>query len=227
MITSSTPNEGKSFISIQLWKMMADLGLKTLLVDADLRNSSLRTDYELSSNEGEMKDITHFLAGKAGIQEVIHTTNVENGYIIPVANNLANPTLLLEKKRFGQMIEACRDTFDYVIVDTPPLGSVADALKIATHCDGSVLVVRAGETPKKLVENSVNLLKPTNTPLLGMILSRVEMDRKGGLYYGRYGRYGKYSRYGSYYNPAPVEEDAKPLQMPVLKEDKAGSEEAN
>jgi capsular exopolysaccharide synthesis family protein len=196
MVTSSTPNEGKSFISIQLWKMMADLGMKSLLIDADLRNSTLRQDYEAGSDEEEIKDIAHFLAGKASIQDVIHATNFENAYVIPVAQNIANPTLLLEKKRFGQMIEACKETFDYVIIDTPPLGSVADALKIATHCDGTALVVRAGETPRKLVENSVSQLKPTGTPLLGMILNRMMPNSNNAGYYNKY--YSKYSYYRHY-----------------------------
>jgi capsular exopolysaccharide synthesis family protein len=171
---------------------MADLGLKTLLIDTDLRNSTMRTDYELSTHGIQMKDIAHFLAGQTGIQDVIYSTSIDNAYIIPVVNNLANPSMLLEKKRFGQMIEACRNTFDYVIVDTPPLGAVADALTISTHCDGALLVVRAGETSRKVIQQSINMLKPTKIPLLGIALNRVKNAQRGNKYYGGYARYGEY-----------------------------------
>lgn len=83
--------------------------------------------------------------------------------------------------------------FGYVLVDTPPLGSVADALNIATHCDGTVLVVRSGETPRKMVQNSVELLKRTTTPLLGVVLNRVNVNSKSNRYYNRYYNYGYYN----------------------------------
>lgn len=193
MITSSLPNEGKSFISIELWKMMADIGKKTLLIDTDMRNSTIREDYEIISDQEEIKDIGQFLAGDASIQDVIYATNFKNGYIIPVTQTMTNPSILLEQNRFGQMIEACKETFDYVIVDTPPLGVVADALKIATYADGIALVVAAGETPRKLVENSVAQLRPTNTPLLGMVLNRMTHTSNNAGYYNKY-----YSNYNYY-----------------------------
>ncbi len=194
MITSSTPNEGKSFIAINLWRMIAEIGSKVLLVDCDLRNSTLRTKYGFKAPD-QIEGIAHYLSGKLhDLDETIYQTNIENGYIIPLGTAIANPSILLEGPRFCQMIQTCKAKFDYVIVDTPPLANVADALNIATHCDGSLLVVRGGETSRKLVVNSLRQLERTGKPLLGTVLNRVDTGGKYNRYY-----YSKYYRYGQYY----------------------------
>lgn len=199
MITSSVPNEGKSFITVNLWKMLADLGNRVLLIDCDLRNSVLRTQYGISC-KNKITGIAHYLSGKAELEDAIYATNIPNGFIVPLYTAIANPTILLEGERFSAMVNRCAQQFDYVLIDTPPLGSVADALKIATHADGTVLVVRSGVTSRKVVNDSVNLLKRTGTPLLGLVLSRAEINRKGRYYYKRYyhdgGYYKNYNGYG-------------------------------
>ena len=132
------------------------------------------------------------------MSDVIYQTNIPNGYMIPTTSAIANPTILLEGTRFSHMIESCAKTFSYVLIDTPPLGSVADALNVAPHCDGTVLVVRSGATPRKLVDNSVQLLKRTETPLLGIVLNRADMNSKSNMYYHRYYRSSYYyNSYGS------------------------------
>lgn len=193
MVTSSVPNEGKSFVAMQLWKQIAEVGTPTLLIDCDLRNSELRSRYGISSNE-KLLGVAHYLAGRADLEDVLYQTNIPNGYILPVSASIANPTILLEASRFAQMIDTCAKMFGYILIDTPPIGSVADALNIATHCDGTVLVVRSGSTPRKMVDNSMQLLKRTETPLLGIVLNRADMSGKSNVYYHRYYR----SRY--YYN---------------------------
>lgn len=198
MITSTLPNEGKSFIATNLWKMMAGVGNKVVLLDCDLRNSTIRAKYNLKSDE-ELKGIVHYLSGQADVEDVIYETNVPNGYIIPVITNISSPAILLEGRRFKMLLEACRQVFDYVIVDTPPLGSVSDALNIVSQCDGSLLVVRSGEIPRRMVSDSMAMLKKTGKPMLGVVLNRV-MGNGGSksYYYKRYYHYSKY--YSSYYN---------------------------
>lgn len=191
MVTSSVPNEGKSFVAVQLWKQIAEVGTPTLLIDCDLRNSELRSKYGISSTE-KLLGGAHYLAGRAELDDVLYQTNIPNAYILPVASSIANPTILLESERFSQMLETCKKMFGYILLDTPPLGSVADALNIATHCDGTVLVVRSGSTPRKMVDNSVQLLKRTETPLLGVVLNRADMNSKSNVYYHRYYRSGYY-----------------------------------
>ena len=204
MVTSSVPNEGKSFVTLQLclqlWKMIAEVGVPAVLIDCDLRNSEMRRKYEVRILRNEkLVGVPHYLAGQAAIEDVIYKTNIPNGYMIPVTSAIANPTILLESPNFTRMLEYCAERFTYVLVDTPPLGSVADALNIARHCDGSVLVVRSGDTPRKVVLNSVQQLKRTDTPLLGVVLNRANVDSKSSLYYHRYYKSGYYYKnYGSH-----------------------------
>lgn len=201
MITSTLPNEGKSFIATNLWRMMASVGNKVVLLDCDLRNSTVKAKYNLKSDE-ELKGIVHYLSGQADVEDVIYKTNVPNGFIVPVINNVSSPAMLLEGRRFKLLLEACRQVFDYVIVDTPPLGSVADALNIVSQCDGSLLVVRSGEIPRRMVADSLAMLKKTGKPMLGVVLNRVMSNGSSkSYYYKRYYHYGKYySRYYNYYN---------------------------
>ncbi|OUN68384.1 hypothetical protein B5G12_12655 [Faecalibacterium sp. An58] len=187
MVTSSVPNEGKSFITMQLWKMMAEVGTPALLIDCDFRNSEMRRKYSIRSVRNEkLLGAPHYLAGKAELDEVIYKTNIPNGFMIPVTSAIANPTILLESPNFTKMLDYCSERFPYVLVDTPPLGSVADALNIARHCDGSVLVVRSGDTPRKVVENSVQLLRRAESPLLGIVLNRADVNNRSSAYYHRY-----------------------------------------
>ncbi len=197
MVTSSVPNEGKSFISIQLWKMLAEVGVRTLIIDCDLRNSEMRSKLGISYTDGSAIGCAHYLAGKATLDDVIYKTNIKNGYMIPAANTIINPIMLLENESFDRMLSKVSDVFDMVIIDTPPLASVADGLNIATKVDGTVLVVRSNETPRRLINNSVSLLKRTGTPLLGMVLNRIDTKSGGSGYYSRYYKNGYY--YGDYY----------------------------
>ena len=194
MVSSSMPNEGKSFIALQLWKQLAEAGQKTLLIDCDLRGSVMRQTYGLVSSD-KMMGLAYYLSKQAEKDDVIYGTDIRNAYMIPVASTVANPTILLEGNRFEELIEECKNEFDYIIVDTPPLGIIADGLSIATVCDGTLLVVRSNETGKKVVDNSVQLLKRTGTPLLGIVLNRVDMKKKSGGYYGSYGKYGYGEKY--------------------------------
>lgn len=197
MVTSSTPNEGKSFVAMQLWKNFANVGSKVVLIDADIRNSEMRDRYGFEA-QGGLMGIEHYLSGKMGVNDALYATNIRNGYLVPVSTNVIDPTTLLESARFEQLIKGCRDQFDTVIVDTPPLGSVADALNIAKFCDGSLLVIASNSTPRKVINDVMGSLKRTEKPLLGIVLNRVDTSRKssGYGYYYRYGSYGNYGQYG-------------------------------
>lgn len=198
MVTSSTPNEGKSFVTVQLWKNLAAVGNRVVLIDADIRNSEMRDRYGFEATGGFV-GIEHYLSGKTGVNDVLYETNIKNGYIIPVSTNVIDPTTLLESPRFEHMINACRQGFTTVIVDTPPLGNVADALNIAKFCDGNLLVVATNATPRKIVMEVMTSLRRTEKPLLGVVLNRADISRKGyGYGYYRYGSYGNYGNYGQY-----------------------------
>ena len=118
MITSSVPNEGKSFLTIQLWKRMAEVGTPVLLLDCDFRNSEMRRKYGIRSTDGgKLLGAAHCLAGQAQLEDVIYSTNIPQGYMIPVASTIANPTILLESPRFARMLEDCAGRFGCLHAD--------------------------------------------------------------------------------------------------------------
>jgi capsular exopolysaccharide synthesis family protein len=197
MIISSEPNEGKSFLAMNIWNQMAESGEKVVLLDADMRNSRICKTYKMKREDGEeMKGTSHFLSGKAEIDDVVLHTKYGDGDLIPNVENVINPSLLLESDRFISLLEALEEHYKYVFVDAPPLGLVSDAEKIGSLCDGAILCVRSGVTSKRAVRDSVRQLERAGCPLLGIVLNRVDESKRGyGYGYGRYGRYG-YGRYG-------------------------------
>lgn len=194
LLTSSVPNEGKTFVTTNLWKAIAESGARVLLIDADMRNSVLRTTAGLRF-DGEVYTLAHVLSGQVPLKDAIYKTNIPNAFLLPMSNYITNPSLLLENGVFGKVVGACESLFDYVLIDTPPVSVVSDALVMSKDVDGTVLVVRADETSNKLVTNSVNLLKRTGVPMLGFVLNRVNTGQHGR-YYGGY----NYS-YGYGYGP--------------------------
>lgn len=195
IITSSTPNEGKSFVSTNLWRMLAEAGLHTVLVDADMRKSVMRSRYQMVTGGRNPPGLVHFLAGQAELDDVLYHTNINNGYLLPTSYTVMNPAILLQTDRFTGMLDSLSRVFDYVLVDTPPLNSVADGDLIASQCDGALLVVRSGVTPHTLVGASLKQLERAGCELMGVVLNRVEA--KNNPYYYKYSRYGYYSDYYS------------------------------
>lgn len=192
IITSSTPNEGKSFVSMNLWRLLAEAGHNVVLVDADIRKSVIRSRYQIEMGKEHLYGIAHYLAGQVEINDIIYKTNLE-GYIVPTSYTVANPAILLQSPRFPKLLEELSNCFDYVLVDTPPLTNVSDGNLIASQCDGGLLVVRSGVTPRSLIANSINQLERSGCELMGVVLNRVEM--KNNPYYYKYTKYGYYSDY--------------------------------
>lgn len=194
LIISSVPNEGKSIVSVQLWKMLAEAGFPSVLVDVDLRKSVQKDRHEFQTKE-EITGLDYYLSGLAEYQDVVYETNINNGYIVPVSNLLENPSTLLEDPRMGELLDQLAEDYRYVIVDSPPLDSVSDGALIASLCDGAILVVRSRMTSKRLVRQSLQQLERVRCRLLGMVLNRVETKSHAYMkYYGRYGSY--YHGYG-------------------------------
>lgn len=202
LITSTVPNEGKSFISIYLWKMLAEAGFKTAFIDLDLRKATATNRYKVKS-EKEVKGMDYYLSGNATYEDVIYGTNIENGYFIPCTNVLENPTVLLEDPKFKELLDKVSDGFQYVIIDSPPLDNVADGSLIASMCDGAVMVIRSGYVSKKIVKQAVNQLETVGCKLLGTVLNRVPNAKK---------KYGKYYSYGYGYGYGKTENEEKEEQ---------------
>lgn len=173
MVVSTLPNEGKSFVTMQMWKQMANAGIKSVLVDADMRNSVLVKKNDMDRQDGkEMKGLVNYLAEDFSLDEVIYESPFENGYIIPNVENIINPSMLLESDKFGNMLNELSKDYRYVFVDAPPLGLVSDAEKIGSMCDGAILVIRSGEITRAEVNNSIKQLERSGCKILGVVLNR-------------------------------------------------------
>lgn len=189
-ITSCAPDDGKSTVSFQLACALAESGKSTIYVDADMRRSVFAQRYNIDT---EMKGLSHFLSGKIDTSDVIYVTNKERLYVLPTGVFPSNPTELLGNARMDALITALKKVFDYVIIDTPPLGSVIDAAVVSKFCDASMLVLASNTTSRAEAKKVIAQLKTANSNFLGVVLNKVDM-KGSGYYYKRYG-YG----YGSYY----------------------------
>ena len=195
-ITSCGENDGKSTISFHLAEIMAEDEKNVLLVDADMRNSVLYREKRFEKN---MEGLSNMLSGQAKLTDVIYKTDHPHLYLLPTGVFPVNPTELLNKERFRKLIEAAKKSFDYIIIDTPPLGPVIDAAVVAREVDGSILVISANRVSRRVAAAIKDQLVQANPNLLGVILNRVERSGKG---YGKYG-YGYGYGYGSGYGETP------------------------
>ena len=194
MVISTFPNEGKSLVTLQLWRQMAEAGIPAMFLDVDMRNSVLYTKHKLEiEGEGKIIGTSNYLAGQAKVEDAICHTQYEQGDLMFNTENVINPSMLLESDRFTDLLQYLGEHYRYVFLDTPPLDLVSDGERIGSQCDGALLVVRSGVTPTNAVKASIAQLERAGCPLLGVVLNRVSSS-KGG-YYGKY--YGKY--YGGYY----------------------------
>ena len=195
MIASSEPNEGKSFVAYHLWDQIARSGERALLIDADMRNSNMFVKYAMTRSDGkEVFGLSHYLSRDMELDEVRMRTENPTGDFIPNVENVINPSMLLENRKFEELLEQMSKEYRYVFVDVPPLSIVSDGERIGNLCDGAILCVRGNATSKALVRESVHQLERSGCPLLGIVLNRVG-DSKAGYYHKYYGN--KY--YGNYY----------------------------
>ncbi|HGL1769801.1 TPA: polysaccharide biosynthesis tyrosine autokinase CpsD [Streptococcus pneumoniae] len=187
-VTSVNPEEGKTTTSVNIARSFARAGYKTLLIDGDTRNSVMSGFFK---SREKITGLTEFLSGTADLSHGLCDTNIENLFVVQSGTVSPNPTALLQSKNFNDMIETLRKYFDYIIVDTAPIGIVIDAAIITQKCDASILVTATGEVNKRDVQKAKQQLEQTGKLFLGVVLNKLDISvDKYGLY-GFYGNYGK------------------------------------
>ena len=191
-LSSVRPGEGKSTTSTNIAWAFARAGYKTLLIDADIRNSVMSGVFK---SREKITGLTDYLSGTKDLSHGLCETNVENLFVIQSGAVSPNPTALLQSDKFEAMIETLRKYFDYIIVDTAPIGVVIDAAIIVQKCDASILVTEASATKRREVQKAKDQLEQTGTPFLGVILNKFNIQLEK---YGSYGTYGGYGTYGAY-----------------------------
>ena len=196
LLTSAMQNEGKTTLAVNLCRSFAELDKKVLLIDADMRKSIMKK--RLKSGK-ITKGLSHLLSGQAELPDVFYKDKTAGVYLIPSGEYPPNSVELLAGEDMQRLIRAVRGMFDYVIIDSAPLGVVTDAAVLATLCDGAVIVLNTGKVHYKLVQQVVKKLQNTNCAILGVVLNQLNHQSNGRYYGKKYGYYRRYGRYGYYY----------------------------
>lgn len=187
-VTSVNPGEGKTTTSVNIARSFARAGYKTLLIDGDTRNSVISGVFK---SREKITGLTEFLSGTADLSYGLCDTNIENLFVVQSGSVSPNPTALLQSKNFNDMIETLRKYFYYIIVDTPPVGIVIDAVIITQKCDASILVTATGEANKRDVQKAKQQLEQTGKLFLGVVLNKLDISVDKYGVYASYGNYGK------------------------------------
>ena len=192
-VTSPSPKEGKSLVSINLALALARAGKKVLLVDADMRKPRLHKTFQLNPQPG----LSNLLAGQdAGpVEMVIRPTTIANLSLIPSGPIPPNPAELLDSPMFDRLLASLPPELDYVIFDTPPAANVTDAVIINSRMHRGILVVRAFQTNKHLLQRTTQMLQLANRSRTAIILNNADVPRGAYKYYDNY----SYQQYRYYY----------------------------
>lgn len=184
MFTSCFPNEGKSDVTFQLCQEIGNMGKRVLLIDADIRKSAYVSRYRIKQ---KVNGLSQYLSGQLAKEFLIYQTNFLNVDIIFAGPMAPNPSELLEEPAFHELLTESREYYDYIIIDTPPVGSVIDAAIIAKESDGAVLVIESERVSYKVAQKVKEQMEKTGCKLLGVVLNKVNIEKNK--YYGKYDYY--------------------------------------
>ena len=206
-ITSPEAGEGKSTTSVNMAIAFSQLGDKVLLIDADMRKSSIHKKLKIENNAG----LSNVLAGFNNYSEVI--TRINDTFDVITAGQVPpNPSELLGSARFKELVETVGREYSYVIIDTPPMDVVTDALVIAPHTAGLVLVVKDQVTPTDSIGRAIEAAKFANINILGAVMNAANPKSGRGYGYRKYG-YSKYG-YGYGYGSTPTLKQTEQSETP-------------
>ena len=192
-VTSAFENQGKSFISFHLAYSLSQVGKRVLLVDTDMRKSVLQRRMGL---EGVKLGLSEYLSGNAEVGQVSYDVGIPNMHVLFSGKLVTNASALLSAKWLRTLCDSVKDSYDYIIFDTPPVGVVGDAAIVSSVCDGTLLVIENGVTKKKTLCQIAAELEKIDTNILGVVQNMVG-SKKDSSYYGK-GNYGYY--YGNNQN---------------------------
>jgi capsular exopolysaccharide synthesis family protein len=192
-VTSSQPLEGKTTMACNLGMVLALGGARVLLVDADMRRPGLHTVVGVANEVG----LSHLLVGQARVRDAVQKTSEQNLFVISAGRIPPNPSELLTSDRMNALIENLRSgPFDWVIIDTPPVLAVTDAVLVARSVGSVVFVIGSEMTRRMHAERAVETLSGGKPKSIGVVLNRVDLDRNK-YYYSRYYGYHYQNYYGS------------------------------
>jgi len=183
MVTSAQAHEGKSFVTMNIMRTLANLGHKVCLVDADLRRSQITAKYGLKVKDGQAMGLTHYLAGMCNMEAVLYATDLPNTSIVPLGHEVSNSLALLSTPRLSRLLAYLRERFDYVLVDAPPVGVIIDAAEIAKSCDGTVIALKYNAVSRRDLVEVKRQIDRSGCPILGVVLNSVAFDTLSSKHY--------------------------------------------
>jgi succinoglycan biosynthesis transport protein ExoP len=200
LVTSAIPSEGKTFSSINLAAAFATQGLRTLLIDADLRRPALsatllsRDDRKAESFRG----LTDVLSNLCTQEEAIRPTAISHLSLLPSGRRAPNPAELLSQPSVAKLLEDFVANYDRVVIDSAPVNAVSDSLRLAPQAHAVCLVLRYGKTPRRAIQRALTLLKKSGARMAGLVMNRMPTSRSASYYYYYYGEaYAEDSPYGA------------------------------
>jgi len=201
MVTSARPQEGKTTTSINTAIVLAQKGVRVLLIDADLRRPSVHKTLGMGPRSG----LSNVLTGSATLEHTITRSPIlSNLFILPAGTPPPNPAELLASSNMRDLLTDLREKYDHIIIDTPPTLSVTDAVVLSQRMDAIILVIRSSQTTKQALRRSRDILMQVNAKITGVLLNAVDLTSPDYYYYYEY--QGKY--HDSYYREDGAEETA-------------------
>jgi capsular exopolysaccharide synthesis family protein len=198
-VTSSVPEEGKTSLAIAMARVAAASGAKVILVDGDMRRSSIGKMLGMREKHKGLSDLV--VAGDADLSEFVRRDEKGGVDYMPTGTaKFANATDIFSSQRMETIIDLLTSRYDLVLIDTPPVMAVADARIIGRVVDKTIFVVRWDKTPRKVAKAAIEQLRRAGTNLAGVVLQQVDLKRYGRVGYGNSGYYYHYGRYGHYYS---------------------------
>jgi capsular exopolysaccharide synthesis family protein len=183
VVSSANPREGKTTSVIYLGTTMAQSGQRVLLIDTDMRRPRLHASLGISRQTG----LSNLIVGDADYDSAIRTTAIPNLFMLPCGPLPPNPAELLMTERFTAVLAELGKRFDRIILDSPPLNVVTDAVVLSKHTDGVILVAHADKTLRDELKRSARQIKAVNGRIFGVIVNAIEPDQRSGYYYSYYG----------------------------------------
>jgi capsular exopolysaccharide synthesis family protein len=196
VVTSPSPQEGKTTTAINLGVTMAEAGGRVLIVDTDMRRPRLHRSFGVPNQTG----ISSVIVGKATIEEAVKRTDVPNLDVLPCGPVPPNPSELLHTDRFAAILQDCAKLYDRIILDSPPTSAVTDPAVLGNLADGVVLVVKAGETTRDSAMHARRQLVGAKARLFGVVVNAIDFSNPA---YGYDYYYRNYYRYGYTYGNGP------------------------
>ena len=209
VVTSCMAHEGKTTVSFEMSKSLAEANKKVLVIDADLRKSVTVSRY---TKERGVCGLSQILSGQVALEQAIYRTQIPGLDIVFAGPYPPNPTELVGSPAFRELLDEKRDAYDYIIVDAAPLGLVIDAAVMSSVCDGALIVINAGHVKYRVAQGVKEQLEKSGCKILGVVLNQIDKKHAGtsanSYYSSKYGA----EYYGYHESAAAAHEKRQSMQ---------------